>query len=192
MGTAGAGYGRGDTLDWMGDVPTSAVAYYGSPQTIAVMAKAVLEDDQHFETRQLCEALCEGLDSKDYTSEYLALYHGVLQHTRYMRDPRKQELVRAPWIVARMILDGHRPNIDCDDMATLLAAMDIAVGGQPEFVTVAFTDAFYDGERQYSHVFTRVLDPRSRCRIVQDPVAAENTPKMLRRVRAACVYPITA
>jgi len=191
LGSTGGGYSRGDSLIWFPE-PTSKMDYFGARQTIGVMAKAALDDRHRFETRQLAESICEGLDSKDYTSEYLALYHFFLQNTRYMRDPRRVELVRAPWILSKMLLSGHRPSVDCDDGATWLAAAIMSVGGKAEFVTVAFDDVFYDGQRQYSHVFDRALEPRSGGKIILDPVAAEKTPQMLRRVRAACVWPISA
>lgn len=177
---------------WLPDARPSRVAYWGAPQTISVMAKSALEADKHFEVRRLVEAICEGLESKDYTSEYLACFHYVLQHTRYMRDPRRTELVRAPWILARQILAGQRPSIDCDDLACLLAAMMLALGAKVEFVTVAFSDAFYDGRRQFSHVFIRVLEPRSGVWIVLDPVAAEKTSQMLARVKAYDTWPVAA
>ena len=187
-----AGYGSSDSLVWIPDQPTSKVAYYGAPQTIRVMAKAALDDQKEFDTRQLAEAICEGIDSKDYTSEYLAGYHFLLGRCRYMRDPRRTELVRAPYIISRQILAGHRPCIDCDDMATWLAAYVLACGGKAEFVTVAFSNQFVGNERQFSHVFVRALEPRSRVWIVLDPVAAEKTPEMLRRVRAAAIWPFVA
>jgi hypothetical protein len=186
--------GYGDArLFWLPDAPpTSAIAYYGAPQTIQVMRRAALEDGDHFETRQIAEAVCEGLESKDYVSEYLALYQFMLQRTRYMRDPRRVELVRAPYIVSQQILSGHRPSIDCDDASTWLAAAVISVGGTAEYCTVAFSDQLYGTQRQYSHVFTRAVEPRSRVRIVLDPVAAEKTPQMLRRIKYAAVWPIAA
>jgi hypothetical protein len=189
---SGGGYG-GARLFWLPDqAPTSRMGYSGAPQTIAVMRKAVLEDASHFDTRQLAESVCEGLDSKDYTSEYTALYHFLLQRTRYMRDPRRVELVRAPYLVSRQIMAGRRPSLDCDDMATWLAAAVLAVGGRAEFMTVAFAKMFFEGQQQYSHVFTRALEPRTRCQIVLDPVAAEKTPEMLRRIKAAAAWPIAA
>lgn len=156
------------------------------------MRRAVLDDANRFETRRIAEAVCEGLDSKDYTSEYLALYLFALQRMRYMRDPRRTELVRAPWVVSQQILAGHRPSLDCDDMATWLAAAVTAVGGRAEFCTVAFQRMYFDGQQQYSHVFTRALEPRSRTQIVLDPVAAERTPQMLRRIVAASTWPVAA
>lgn len=186
------GYG-GAKAFWTPDqVPTSRVGYSGAPQTIEVMRKAVLDDANSFATRQLAEVVCEGLDSKDYTSEYQALYHFLLQRTRYMRDPRRTELVRAPYIVSQQIMAGHRPSLDCDDMATWLAAAVLAVGGRAEFVTCAFQRMVYNGQIQFSHVFTRALEPRTRCMIVLDPVAAENTPQMLRRIKESSAWPIAA
>jgi hypothetical protein len=189
---SGLGYG-GSRLIWLPDAPpTSRIAYAGAPQTIEVMKQAALEDANHFETRQLAESVCEGLDSKDYTSEYMALYYCLLQRTRYMRDPRRTELVRAPYLVSRQILEGHRPSIDCDDGALWLAAAILAVGGRPDFVTCAFQRLYFDGRIQHSHVFARALEPRTRSWIVLDPVAAEKTPQMLGRIVDASTWPVAA
>lgn len=178
---------------WLPDAaPTSRVAYHGAPQTIAVMRKAVIEDADHFETRQLVEHICEGLDSKDYVSEYLAVYYFLLQHTRYMRDPRRTELVRAPYVVSKQIMAGHRPSLDCDDMGLWLSSAFTQLGGASDFTTVAFNNQFYDGKRQFSHVFTRALEPRTRQWVVFDPVAAEKTSEMLRRVKAWEHWPVAA
>jgi hypothetical protein len=156
------------------------------------MRRAVLEDASHFVTRELAEVVCEGIQSKDYTSEYLALLQFLLQRTRYMRDPRRTELVRAPYLISQQIMAGRIPSLDCDDMATWLAAAVTAVGGRAEFCTVAFARLMYGDEPQYSHVFTRALEPRNRRYIVLDPVAAEKTPEMLRRVAQGATWPVAA
>lgn len=164
--------------------------YRGAPQTISVMRHAVLESQNDPAVRQLAEIACSGLDSKDYISEYLACYHFVLARTRYMRDPKTVELVRSPSIVARAILNGETPNLDCDDLACLLAAMVLALGGQCDFVTVAFRKMFYAGVQQYSHVLMRALEPKTGKNVILDPVAAEKTREMRGRVVAAKVWPI--
>lgn len=188
---ANGAYGSTDRAFWLPDQPpTSRVGYSGAPQTIAVMAKAALDDAKTFDTRRLAEGVCERVDSKDYCSEYLALYHFLLQHTRYMRDPRRVELVRSPAVISRQIMAGYRPSIDCDDASTWLAAAILTVGGQPDFCTVAFQRMQFNGVTQYSHVLTRALEPRSRVRIVLDPVAAEKTPEMLRKVVASKIWPV--
>jgi hypothetical protein len=164
--------------------------YRGAPQTVDVMRRAALMSQSKLVVRRLAEYVCSSLDSKDYVSEYLALYNFLLQKTRYMRDPRTVELVRAPYVVAEEILAGGRPNLDCDDLAAMLGALILAVGGSVRFVTVAFKNAFYDGKRQYSHVFAQALEPRTGLWIVLDPVAAEKTQDMIDRVKAAAVWPV--
>lgn len=183
---------RDATLVWLPDARPSRVAYWGAPQTVKVMAAAALADGKKFHTRRLAEAVCQGIDSKDYTSEYLGLYHCLLQRSRYMRDPRRTELVRAPYLVSQQMLGGQRPSIDCDDMATWLAAAVTAVGGQVRFVTVAFQNMFYGGQRQYSHVFVEALEPRTGVWIALDPVAAEKTSQMLSRVKVRDTWPLAA
>lgn len=164
--------------------------YRGAPQTVSVMRHAALSSEDHFAVRKLAEQICSQIDSKDYTSEYLALYHYVLSHTRYMRDPRTVELVRAPHVVVNELAHGGRPSLDCDDLSVLLAALCLSVGGHCEFVTVAFRHMFHAGERQYSHVFLRAQDPRTKQWIVLDPVAAERTQKMLRDVKASKTWSV--
>lgn len=154
------------------------------------MRRAALDSQSHLAVRKLAEAACSRLDSKDYTSEYLALYHLVLQRCRYMRDPKTVELVKAPYLVATEILQGGTPSLDCDDMAAMLGALALAVGGTVRFVTVAFRNAFFNGARQYSHVFAQALEPRSGLWIVLDPVAAEKTRQMMKRITAAAIWPV--
>lgn len=164
--------------------------YRGAPQTIQVMRRAALDSQSDLSVRQLAEEVCSRIDSKDYSSEYLALYNLVLQRCRYMRDPRTVELVKAPYLVAAEILRGGRPSLDCDDMSALLGALVLAVGGNVRFVTVAFKNAFFNGQRQFSHVFAQALEPRTGLWIVLDPVAAEKTGEMMTRIKAAAVWPV--
>lgn len=164
--------------------------YRGAPQTIDVMRRAALQSQSNLAVRQLAEVACSKLDSKDYTSEYLALYNLVLSRCRYMRDPRTVELVRAPYLVAQEILQGGRPSLDCDDMAAALGALVLAVGGSVRFVTVAFKNAFYQGQRQFSHVFAQAHEPRNGLWITLDPVAADKTGEMMTRITAAAVWPV--
>lgn len=164
--------------------------YRGAPQTVDVMRRAALEAQFTMPVREFCEEVCSGLQSKDYLSEYLAIYHSVLQRCRYMRDPRTVELVRAPYVVARELLHGGVPCLDCDDEAAFICACVLAVGGTPRITTVAFRDMFYNGQRQYSHVYCEAFEPKSRQWIVLDPVAAERTKQMLKDVRAAKTWAV--
>lgn len=153
------------------------------------MHRAALESQNKLVTRRFVEWACQHVASKDYLSEYLAIHNALLSRCRYMRDPRTVELVKAPYLVFDEILQGGTPSIDCDDYAACEEAAIMSVGGSAQLVTVAFRDQFYDGRRQYSHVFARALEPRTQTWLVLDPVAANKTREMLAKVKAAAIWP---
>lgn len=153
------------------------------------MREAALRAQSVYSIRQLVEKVCEKLEPKDYRSEALANYYYVLSHTRYMRDPRTVELVRDPWEVVAQMQAGQIPQIDCDDMAALLASMHLMCGFRVRLITVAFRDAFYQGERQYSHIFCQAQD-KGGTWLTTDPVANVKTAEMLNRAVAAKVWPV--
>ena len=173
----------GHTLDALAD-------FRGAKQTVGLIKRYALEAQRKPEVRLLAEQAIQGLRSKDYTSEIAALYYFVLDHTRYSNDPRTIELVRRPERIVREMMSGKTPSLDCDDLVALLAALLLSVGREVQVVTVAFRHAFYNGERQYSHVFLRVIEPRTRQWINLDPVAAEDTNQMLRRGVAFKYWPL--
>lgn len=155
------------------------------------MRDAALRAQQDYSVRALAEQICGGLPSKAYLDEYLAYYYFVLAHCRYMRDPRTVELVRDPKLVARQLLSGRTPSLDCDDMAALLNSLTLSSGGESRLVTVAFGRPIHvRGQRQYSHVFAQAREPQSGAWVTLDPVAANRTAKMLRNVRAAKLWPV--
>jgi hypothetical protein len=163
--------------------------YRGAPQTVGVIREAALESQQHFPVRKLTEDICRDLRAKDYTSEALAIYHYVCKQTRYMRDPRTVELVRAPYVVVDDLQAGRRPQLDCDDMSALIAALLLSSGCQTQIVTVAFKNMFYQGQRQFSHVFAQGREPRTGQWITLDPVPV-NISQMDRRIVAAKFWPV--
>lgn len=164
--------------------------YAGAAQTIDVIRRSCLEAQKRPVVRELVEQVTSDLVSKDVISEALAFYYLTLSRTRYMRDPRNVELVRAPWVVAADILAGHTPGLDCDDMAAFLCALAASSGAECRVTTVAFRDMFFRGERQFSHVFAQVKEPRTGVWITLDPVAASKTAQMHRRIKAAKHWPI--
>ena len=164
--------------------------YHGAAQTIEVIRQAARQAQTKPIVRELVEQVTKDLVSKDVISEALAFYYLTLNRTRYMRDPRNVELVRAPWIVAADILADHTPGLDCDDMAAFLCALAATSGAECRVTTVAFREMFFRGERQFSHVFAQVKEPRTGVWITLDPVAAEKTAQMHRRITAAKHWPI--
>lgn len=155
-----------------------------------VIRDAALKSQNVYGTRLLAEDICHSLRSKDYLSEILAINNFVWKNCRYMRDPRTVELVQAPYLVVEQLGAGRTPQLDCDDQSALIAALLLSVGCETRVVTVAFKNMFHAGRRQYSHVFAQGKEPRTGTWVTCDPVAGEDTDKMLRRVVAAKVWPI--
>ena len=164
--------------------------YKGAPQTVALMIRSAREAQLRPEVREMVERIAERVASKDVLSEALAIYYFVLSSTRYMRDQRNVELVRAPWVVIGELMQGRVPCLDCDDMATLICALSLSAGHECRIVTVAFEHMFFGRERQYSHVFAQSREPRSGAWITLDPVAGAKTLEMQRRVVAAKCWPV--
>lgn len=164
--------------------------YRGAPQTVAVIKKAAVESQAKPNVRMLAEEVTKHLPNKDTLSEALAFYNLVLDRTRYMRDPRNVEYVRAPWVIVDQLMAGHTPAVDCDDQSALLCALAAVSGAECRVVTVAFRNMFYKGRRQYSHVFAQIKEPRSGQWITLDPVAGDKTKEMISRVVAAKFWPV--
>jgi len=162
--------------------------FRGAATTITAIRDAALSSQQNFAVRQLAELICEGIRSKDYLSEYLAIHNFVWGLTRYMRDPRTIELVKDPGVVCEELLEGGRPQLDCDDLTALELALLLSIGAQARIVTLAFQNLFYKGERQYTHVLIEAREPRSGAWIVCDPVAGVATRNMLKRAVAAKIW----
>ena len=178
--------------------------FRGAPHTVEHIKRVALAAQTHYPVRLLAEDIVGHLSNKDYTSEILAIYFWVCANVRYANDPRTIELVREPReLLARLDANVARlrqvfattgvawkPSLDCDDITALLAALYLALGREVRIVTVAFRNAFYNGKRQYQHVYLQVREPRSMQWIVLDPVAADTTGEMLRRVKAVKIYPV--
>lgn len=164
--------------------------YRGAPQTVAVIKEAAVQAQTKPVVRALVEEITRYLPSKDTVSEAVAFYNLVLDKTRYMRDPRNVELVKAPWIVIEQIMSGQTPSLDCDDISALLCAMLATSGAQCRVATVAFQRMFYKGVQQYSHVYAQVREPRTGVWITLDPVAGNKTQEMQNRTVAVKYWPV--
>ena len=157
---------------------------------MSVLTQAALRSQDDLGVRLLAEDIAAGLGSKDYLSETLGVYYFLLGNTRYMRDPRTVELVKSPQLLVAELRAGKIPRIDCDEYAAFSAALLLAMGNETRIVTVAFRNVFHNGHRQYSHVFSQAVEPRTRAVVALDPVAAEKTREMLGRVKAAKIWPV--
>ena len=165
-------------------------SFGGAPSTVALMKRYALESQRDPAVRLFAETLTQHVSSKDYLSELLAVYNGVLRYTRYANDPRTTEMVKRPELVVKQIASGHVPSLDCDDLACLLCALLLSLGRETRVVTAAFRNSFHNNERQFSHVYAQAREPRTGKWITLDPVAAEDTKAMLGRVVALKIWPV--
>jgi transglutaminase-like putative cysteine protease len=152
--------------------PPRAIPYRGTEQTIAEMRRLALAAQTEWPLRRLVERVCHGLEAKDYVSELAALYYFVCRRIRYQRDPLTVELVKTPLATLQTGVG------DCDDIATLLAAMVLLCGSEARFVTVGFKR-----RGPFTHVFCEALDPKTKRWVTLDPVAGVHAAQMLGRIR---------
>ena len=146
--------------------------------TIGVMQKEALKGARDLEVRNLATEITKDIPQGDYSSEMLALYYWVCQNIRYVRDPQGVEWVQSP----RKTIEFRSG--DCDDMATLIAAMLMALGNQAEFAVVAF-----GAVPVWSHVYAQV--PTKQGKITLDPVANRMTEEMHGRTRHKREFPVS-
>lgn len=86
----------------------------------------------------------------------VGLLSWLAAHTRFTPDPRSIEYVRTPLEqLSRVGLSGRTPG-DCDDTATLGAALAKARGLRTRFVVVGFGAP--GAAAPYTHVYTEVAD----------------------------------
>lgn len=150
--------------------------------TIRYMIQFAKEYSKNLDVRNIAEQQCRGLEPGDYSSEILAIHYWVDKNIRYIRDIDNAEFLKTP---LRTIQSGTG---DCDDIATLMAAMMISVGN---IVRFAIVDLSSGGGvvPNYSHVFCQVFLPDSNQWITCDPVAGKETVSMHNRVKAIKVFP---
>jgi hypothetical protein len=159
--------------------PHQIRGFHGPPDTLAEMVKAAqgLRGEKSMLVRSVTERVVGRLWPKDYLGEILAINAWVSEHVIYLNDPMHVELLKDPQRLCEEILDKGFARGDCDDIAVLTATMGLQVGRHAQFVVAGF-----GAPGSYSHVFARILDPRSQQWIVCDPVAGSEVGSMLKRI----------
>ncbi len=159
--------------------PTTIAGFSGAPDTLKAMVQAAQGDrgERSMLVRSMTEEIVKGLVPKDYLGEIIAIRNWVAEHVRYMNDPLHVELVKDPQRLVEEYLERGVAIADCDEIACLIATMALQIGRLPEYVVAGF-----GAPGHYSHVFVRVLEPKSGKWIVCDPVAGTNEAQMLGRV----------
>lgn len=156
--------------------PTFSIERPHVGQVVKAMKAFAHKGKEDLRVRGLVEQICGELESGDYASECLAIYQWVSTNIRYIRDIHDVEFLKEP---AQLLAT---PTGDCDDIATLIAAMLMAAGNECDFVLVS-----YAGPTP-THVYTQartMVGP-----VILDPVANTQAGKMLRSVKHKWVFPV--
>lgn len=135
--------------------------------TIATMARLARAAQQTYPIRNLATRITAHVPSKQIRGELAALYRWVRDTIRYRFDPLGIEWVQAP---DRTVLEASG---DCDDMATLLAALAGSLGHEWRFSTVG------PGKNVMKHVLVEVFDGKGWVPLdpVLEPPATTTAPR---------------
>ncbi len=162
-------------------------AFRGTPHTVKTMVEYAMgpEGERHYKIRAWAEKITRWVAPKDYLSEILALRAWATPDPswgalRYTNDQLHVEMIKTPFRILTEIEQSGRSLVDCDDIACLLAALGMSLGRKASYVIAAFGNS-----PQFTHVFCRLLEPKSGKWIVVDPVAGTKEQQMLVSVTAS-------
>lgn len=136
------------------DLPAGDRGVLLTLQAMRAMAGAASQDG-HIRARakQLKQQARGGLGGVPFPA---VLRSWLARHWRFVEDPDGVEQVTAPELLLERIRSAGWAEGDCDDVATLGAALALAGGHRVRFRVVGWG-------RHYSHVFAEV-EPRPGCR----------------------------
>lgn len=118
----------------------------GTRATLRMMSKLVKQYRTSGVIRDTASNLVEGLPSQAFRDEVRALFYFVRDDIRYLGDVNEVETLQAPDVT---LGTGQG---DCDDKATLLAALLQSIGHPTQFVAVGFHEPGI-----FEHVYVRTL-----------------------------------
>jgi hypothetical protein len=156
----------------------SLAKFNGPGDTIKLMISHArgTEGEQNLKVRQWAERIIKDIRPKDYLSEILSLRSWATSPwMHYVNDARHVEQVKTPFRVLTEIETTGAATVDCDDIATLLAALGMCIGREARY-----TMAGFGTPGEYTHVFCCLREPRSGKWIVCDPVAGTRELAMLK------------
>ena len=148
----------------------------GVYQTLAVMRQMARTAAATFHVRALAVQWTAG--ARTPLERAVALRSQLARVYRYV-DDLSAETLYPPLVLVAELQDSGEITGDCDDLATLGAALGLAVGLAPTFVVVS-----EDPDGPFSHVFT-VLAPPSSVDMVAGPAVDLDLSRPARSVNFA-------
>ncbi len=120
--------------------------YLGTEATVQHMLRIANDGSKDPSIIELARGITRDLPNKDYVAELEAIFLWVKKHVRYVRDPWGLETLATPKHTALVSGVG-----DCDEHATLIAALARAIGHRAGFRCVQTP-----GSYGFSHVYALV------------------------------------
>lgn len=126
----------------------------GTRQTLKIMARLVKDYRTNPTIRNVAADMVQHLPGMSFHGEAKTLFDWVQRNVRYLQDVNDVETIQAPDVT----LQDRRG--DCDDQATLLAALLESIGHPVRFVAIGYTNP-----SEFDHVFveTRIGDTWEGC-----------------------------
>ena len=129
------------------DVPQGGETF--TVETLREMRRLSMEDAHHPDLVRLARAAVRQLPNKDVFGEADRIFGLVKRSVRYVYDPNGLEWVQRPTVT--LFAEGQG---DCDDHATAVAALAMALGHGASFITVAGDPRREPGS--WSHVYAAI------------------------------------
>lgn len=130
-------------------------------QTVAMMGRLARAASVDPLVRHVAMGLIDGISGRDSTAQIQAIRNWLAARWEFVRDPTGAEAITAPADLLRGALTptGHVGTLrgDCDDVATMAAALGRAIGLRARFVVVGFSVA--PQSAPYRHVWAELSGP---------------------------------
>lgn len=117
----------------------------GVVETLRAMGRFTKEGKKTVAVRQVAMRLTQSCAQKDYACELEQLHQFVRDRVRYVQDIADVETLQTPQKTLEFMAG------DCDDKATLLAAMIESIGHKTRFVAIGFQPQIFE------HVYVEAL-----------------------------------
>jgi hypothetical protein len=126
--------------------------FRGTEATVRVMHRFANKGKTDLTVQKIVDSIIAktGCKNRDYQCKAQALYDFVKSYIRFERDPFGVEMVQEPLVTLK------RKAGDCDDHATLIAAMFGAIGYPYSFKTIK---ADRRRPSEFSHIYTIINIP---------------------------------
>lgn len=136
-------------------------------QTVRLMKRMAQRGRVDPAVRDLALQIVAGIPGRAGTEQAKAIRRWLAINVEFRRDPTDTELLYSPARMVKILTERGPPlYIDCDDVATLAAALGGAVGLRARFQVVGFLSP----RAPYRHVWTDLRDPANRGPWVQTDV----------------------